>query len=171
MRVRVASRQRWRQIQPGPGWTVVVRPRRLRWISLAVALLIIGLNLYSGLTLGGTTSNGGRFFPADRLAVAGVGAVFAAAVLLPWRLRVQANATHVRVRNLIGDITLPWEVVDGVRFDRKAAWASLELSNDELVPVLAVQVLDRQEAVAAVRRLRAVLAESQRTGAVPGPSA
>lgn len=137
-----------------PAEVIVVRPRRLRWISLAAAAVILGLNAFAGVTLSGTTSNGGTLFPADQWAVAGAGAVFAALALVPWRLRVEAEADHIRVRNLLGDHTIPWELVDRVRFDRKALWASLELTNGEPLPLFAVQVIDRDEAVAAVRRLR-----------------
>ncbi|MFI7068901.1 PH domain-containing protein [Micromonospora sediminicola] len=133
---------------------VVVRPRRLRWISLAAAAVILGINVFSAVTLSGTTSNGGTLFPADRWAVAGVGVFFAALALVPWRLRVQADTRHVRVRSFFGDHTIPWELVDRVRFDRKALWASLELTSGEPLPLLAVQVIDRDEAVTAVQRLR-----------------
>ena len=142
-----------RRAEPEPA-EVVVRPRRLRWISLAAAVVILGLNVFSGVTLSGTTANGGRLFPADRWAVAGIGVFFAALALVPWRLRVQADTQHIRVRNLVGDLTVRWDLVDRVRFDRKALWASLELTNGEQLSLLAVQVIDRDEAVTAVRRLR-----------------
>ncbi|MEK8110499.1 hypothetical protein NKG94_51585 [Micromonospora sp. M12] len=51
----------------------MLRPRRLRWISLAAAAVILGINVFAGVTLSGTTSNGGTLFPADRWAVAGIG--------------------------------------------------------------------------------------------------
>lgn len=157
--------------EPGPAWSVVVRPRRLRWISLGAAVFILGINLFSGVTLSGTTSNGGQLFSTDRWAVAGIGAVFAALALLPWRFLVQADATRVRVRNLVGDVSIPWDVVERVRFDRKSVWASLELSNGELVPLLAVEIFDRQEAVSAARRLRNLHADFQRATRVQDPPA
>jgi hypothetical protein len=58
-----------------------------------------------------------------------------------------------------------------VRFDRKSVWASLELSNGELVPLLAVEIFDRQEAVSAVRRLRNLHADFQRAARVQDPPA
>lgn len=150
-----------RRAAPAAEWDVVVRPRRVRWISLAAAAVIMGVFVFSGLTLDGTTANGGELFPADRWAVIGVGVALGALALVPWRLRVQADAERVRVRNLLGDVTVPWQVVDRVRFDRKALWASLELANGDAVPLLAVQVIDRDEAVAAVRQLRQVHSRSR----------
>ncbi|WP_262420775.1 PH domain-containing protein [Micromonospora aurantiaca (nom. illeg.)] len=143
------------------GEEVTVRPRRIRQISIGAAAVILAINLYAGLTLSGTTSNGGRLFPADRWAVIGVGVLFTALALLPWRLRVQADRERVRVRNLVGDVTVPWEVVERVRFDRNAVWASLDLINGDVVPLLSVQVIDHEDAVAAVRRLRALLAAAR----------
>ncbi|MGJ3224841.1 PH domain-containing protein [Micromonospora aurantiaca (nom. illeg.)] len=133
---------------------VTARPRRIRQVSAAAALVVLAVGVYSGLTLSGTTSNGGRLFPADRWAVVGVGAMLAALTLLPWRLRVHADVNQVRVCNLLGDVVVPWNLVERVRFDRKAAWASLDLINGDAVPLLGVQVFDREEAVAAVRALR-----------------
>ena len=43
-------------------------------------------------------------------------------------------------------------------FDRKSAWASLRLRNDDEVALLAVQAVDREHAVRAVEGLRALLA-------------
>ncbi|WP_435585961.1 PH domain-containing protein [Micromonospora aurantiaca (nom. illeg.)] len=146
---------------------VVVRPRRIRQVSLASAIVILGLNVYAAVTLSGTTSTGGKLFPADKWAVAGVGLSFAALALRPWRLRVQADTRHIRVRNLIGDVIVPWELVDRVRFNRGALWASLELTNGELLPVLAVQVIDTDEAVTAVRALRRLLDASRGEAASP----
>lgn len=117
---------------------VTVRPRRIRQVSIGAAVVILAINVSAGLTLIGTTSNGGRLFPADRLAVIGVGAFFTALALLPWRLHVCADVERLRVRNLLGDVTVPWRVVERVRFDRKALWASLDLINGDVVPLLSV---------------------------------
>ncbi|MCZ7379803.1 PH domain-containing protein [Micromonospora sp. WMMC250] len=169
----VTPRAHQRRVEAQPGEVVVLRPRRLRWISLAAAAVILAINGFAGVTLSGTTSNGGALFPADRWAVAGIGVFFAALALVPWRLQVEADADHVRVRNLIGDHTVAWALVDRVRFDRTALWASLELTNGEPLPLFAVQFIDGDEAVKAVRRLRQLHAASrvQAAGANPAPSA
>ncbi|BCJ67918.1 hypothetical protein Prubr_49390 [Polymorphospora rubra] len=57
---------------------------------------------------------------------------------------------------MVGSWDLPWDVVRSVRFDRGSAWASVELHDDELIPVLALQVVDKEHAVDGVRALRAL---------------
>jgi Bacterial PH domain len=54
-----------------------------------------------------------------------------------------------------------------VRFDRGSPWASLELRDDDVVQVMAVQVMDKEYAVDAVRALRHLLAAAQ-TGPTSG---
>jgi hypothetical protein len=83
------------------------------------------------------------------------------------RPRVSADARGIRIRNVIGSYDLPWNVVRSIEFRRGSPWASLELRDDEVVAIMAVQAADRAYAVAAVRGLRALLAESQAGGEVP----
>jgi hypothetical protein len=144
---------------PGPadgGPDVVrLRPHRARvtaWI-LAVALVVLFALLGTALT-GATGDGPGVFRRGDQLAMIGLGVLGALGALSINRVRVEADDRTVRVRNVVGSYDLPWEVVRAVRFDRGAAWASLELENDDLVSVLAVQAVDRERAVDAVRALR-----------------
>jgi thioesterase domain-containing protein len=48
--------------------------------------------------------------------------------------------------------------VRAVRFGHGAAWATLDLAEDESVSVMALQSADKDRAVRAVRELRAMLA-------------
>jgi len=136
---------------------VRVRPRRIRlvcWI-LAPALFLMFSLLSIGLH-GPTGSGAATFQRGDQLAMVGLGVLGGALVLLFTRPRVEADAHGVRVRNVIGSYDLPWNAVRAVRFDRGSAWANLELQDDELVPILALQVVDRELAVDGVRALRAL---------------
>ncbi|SDZ31946.1 PH domain-containing protein [Micromonospora pattaloongensis] len=139
-----------------------LRPHRIRvtcWL-LAAALLITFTLV--GTALRGATGGGmGAFQRGDQLAMVGLGLFGAAIILLFTRPRVEADARGVRVRNVIGSYELPWEVVRAVRFDRGAAWASLELHDDDLIPMVALQVVDRERAVEGVRALRALHAAHQ----------
>ncbi|WP_434743959.1 PH domain-containing protein [Micromonospora sp. SH-82] len=134
---------------------VTLRPRRIRvvcWAS-AVALVVTFSLLATGLQ--GPTGNGyGTFQRGDGFAMIGLGLIGAVAILLFTRPRVQADAWGIRVRNIIGSYELPWEVVRGVRFDRGAPWASVELHDDDLLPVVALQAADKDRAVEGVRALR-----------------
>jgi hypothetical protein len=136
---------------------VRVRPRRIRvvcWI-LSPALFVMFALLSIGLH-GSTGSGAATFQRGDQLAMVGLGVLGGLLVLLFTRPRVEADARGIRVRNVIGSYDLPWAVVRAVRFDRGSAWANLELHDDELVPMLALQAVDRELAVDGVRALRAL---------------
>jgi hypothetical protein len=68
------------------------------------------------------------------------------------------------VRNLLGFYDLPWEVVRAVKFNRGAPWVTLELEDDDVVAVLAVQAADKEYALRAVRGLRALHEAAQHRG-------
>lgn len=135
--------------------TIRLRPRRIRvvcWTSAAVLVVVFSLVATS---LTGATGNGyGSFQRGDQIAMVGLGVFGALGFLLFTRPRVEADARGVRVRNVIGSYELPWEVVRGVRFDRGAPWASLELHDDDLLPMVALQAADKERAVEGVRALR-----------------
>jgi hypothetical protein len=133
---------------------VRVRPRKavvVCWIA-AVAVVLIFSAVATALR--GETEGGGVFGFADQVAMVGLGLLGAAGILAFTRPRVEADRDGIRVRNVVGSYTLPWDVVREVRFARGAPWASLELVNDDLLPVMAVQAADKEYAVAAVRQLR-----------------
>jgi hypothetical protein len=135
--------------------TIHLRPRRIRvvcWTSAAVLVVVFSLVATS---LSGATGNGyGSFQRGDQIAMVGLGVFGALGFLLFTRPRVEADARGVRVRNVVGSYELPWEVVRGVRFDRGAPWASLELHDDDLLPMVALQAADKERAVEGVRALR-----------------
>ncbi|MBF9127963.1 PH domain-containing protein [Plantactinospora sp. S1510] len=136
---------------------VRVRPRRIRvvcWI-LSPALFVTFTLLSIGLH-GSTGSGAATFQRGDQLAMIGLGVLGGLLVLLFTRPRVEADARGVRVRNVVGSYEVPWSVVRAVRFDRGSAWANLELHDDELMPILALQAVDRELAVDGVRALRAL---------------
>ncbi|MFD2767732.1 PH domain-containing protein [Micromonospora eburnea] len=134
---------------------VTVRPRRIRlvcWVSAALLLVVFSL-VATSLT-GGTGNGYGTFQRGDQIAMIGLGVFGALGILLFTRPRVVADAKGVRVRNVLGSHELPWEVIRGVRFDRGAPWASLELHDDDLLPMIALQAADKERAVEGVRALR-----------------
>jgi hypothetical protein len=90
-------------------------------------------------------------------------------VLLVARPRVVADEEHVKIQNILGGYDLPWSVVHAVRFDRGNPWLTLELENDDVVAVMAIQATDKEHAVTGARTLRALLA-AHRT-AHPQPAA
>ena len=139
---------------------VLVRPVRLvRACRLAAALLVVVFTVVA-LSL----RNGGGadvFGVADQVAMVGLGALMAGAVLSLTRARVEADATGIRWRNVLGERTLSWQVVRAVRLDEGSPWASLDLHDDDTVALLAVQANDKEHAVRAVLALRDLLAASR----------
>lgn len=132
-----------------------LKPRRIRVVCWASAIALVVVFGLVATSLSGPTGNGyGTFQRGDQFAMVGLGVFGALVVLLFTRPRVEADARGVRVRNVIGSYELPWEVVRGVRFDRGAPWASLELHDDDLLPMVALQAADKEFAVEGVRALR-----------------
>jgi hypothetical protein len=132
-----------------------LRPRRIRLICGVAAAAILVVFTAVGTALRGSTGEGSATFRSgDQAAMIGLGVLAALAILAFTRPRVEADQRGIRVRNLIGGYDLPWEVIRAVRFDRGSPWASLELRDDDVVQVMAVQVMDKEYALDAVRTLR-----------------
>ena len=133
------------------------RPRRVRVIAALAAPAIVAIFTVLSFGLKGSTGDGyGQFQAGDQFAMIGLGVLAAFGVLVFTRPRVRADAQGIRIRNVVGGYDLPWAVVRAVRFDRNAAWAMLDLQDDETVPVHALQAVDKDYAVAGVRALRAL---------------
>jgi hypothetical protein len=145
---------------------VHARPQRLRVVCWVSALVIVAVFTLVASALRGGTEGGGTFAAGDQAAMVGLGVLLAAGVLAMSRPRLVADADGLRIRNIVGGYTLPWAVVRSIRFDDHSPWVSLELADDDTVPVMAVQAADKAYAVSAVRRLRALLEAHQ---AEPGP--
>ncbi|XTZ18056.1 PH domain-containing protein [Micromonospora echinospora] len=134
---------------------VRLRPRRIRVVCWSSAVALVVVFSLVATSLHGPTGNGyGSFQRGDQVAMIGLGVLGALGALLFTRPRVEADARGVRVRNIIGSYELPWDVVRNVRFDRGAPWASLELYDDDLLPMVALQAADKELAVDGVRALR-----------------
>jgi hypothetical protein len=141
---------------------VHIRPRRIRAVSRIAAAACVLASIALAAALSGSVAGGPELFgPADRVATVGLGVVGALAVLALGRPAVTADQHGVRVRNIVGGADLPWNVVRAVRFDRGVSCASLELHDDDLVMVQAVQAVDKEHAVAAIRELRRLHADHQ----------
>lgn len=131
------------------------RPRKVRRVAVAAAVLLIGVFTVIAVLLR-QTSTGVYFRLSDQVAMVVLGLLLAGAALLFTRPRVRAGADGVEVRNLLGSRTLPWELVLRVSFPDGAPWARLELPDDEYIAVMAIQAADGRHAVQAIRSLRAV---------------
>ncbi|WP_188828225.1 PH domain-containing protein [Nocardia camponoti] len=141
--------------EPASEWELIVRPRKAIRTSVIIAVVILAFFTVGGILLR-TGSTGVNFRLADQVAMIMIGVLGAAAVLLFTRPRLRAGAHGVSVRNILGDRDVPWSYVRGVSFADRKAWARLELTDDEYIPVLAIRANDKARAAAALEQLRAL---------------
>ncbi|HZG92550.1 MAG TPA: PH domain-containing protein [Pseudonocardia sp.] len=99
---------------------------------------------------------------ADQVAMVLMGLLLAGGLLLLARPRVRADAEGIEVRNFGTARRLPWELVVRVAFPDGASWARLDLPDDEYLPVIALQAVDRGYAVRGITRLRELHAAAHR---------
>ena len=141
---------------------VVSRPVVLTRVCWGVAALVLAVFVVVAVALGGGPPGDAQFQLADQVAMVFLGALVAGAVLGFTRARVVGDATGVRIRNVLGEKLIPWQVVREVRMDEGASWASLELQDDDTVALLGIQSNDGDRAIDAVLGLRALLAASRK---------
>lgn len=156
------GQQEKKEQEKGAGEKVVLRPRRLFVISWVGAVAIMALFIAIALVLR-NTDTGVFFRTADQVAMILIGAFIAGGILLVARPRVRADAEGIEVRNIILTRHLPWDQVERIAFPDGASWARLDLPDYEYFPVMAVQAVDGQRAVDAIRRLRALHAAARAT--------
>ena len=138
-------------------WDLEVRPRLTPYFAYGAAAIILAAHVTVGVLLK-ISSTGVIFQTADQVAIALLGVVIACVVLLFARPRLRVGAPGVAVRNLFGYRLIPWSDVVGVTFPRGARWARVDLPDDEYIPVMAIQTVDKERAVEAMDSVRGLLA-------------
>ena len=141
----------------------------MRLLCALVAVVVVAGMTVVALSLQSSSTGVVAFGPVDQVAIAGLGLVMGAGILFLGRSRVDADADGIRWRNVVLQHELPWSAVRAVAFDRKSAWASLILRNDDEVALFAVQAVDRERAVQAVEGLRELLAAARAQEPTPPP--
>jgi hypothetical protein len=138
-------------------WDVELRPHRSPLFIYAAAFLIAAMHIVVGVLLK-IKSSGVIFHTADQVAIALLGLVIAGAVLLFARPRLRVGPAGLSVRNLLGDKLVPWADVVGVSFPAGRRWARIDLPDDEYIPLMAIQAVDKERAVDAMDAVRSLLA-------------
>lgn len=133
--------------------SVVVRPRKVRQVAIPAAIVLVVVFAVVAVLLRNTPT-GVYFRISDQIAMAGLGVLLACGVLLLTRPRLLADMDGVEVRNIVTTQRYSWPLVQAISFPDGAAWARLELPEDEYVPVMAIQSTDGDRAVQAMRDLR-----------------
>ncbi len=138
-----------------PAGPVQFRPFRSVIMASVLAVLILIAFTVVGLLLR-QSDTGAVFRTSDQVAMIVLGVLLAGATML-WAVpRVRADAEGIEVRNVLTSKRFAWREVLSVSFPDGAAFARLELPDDEYYTVMAVQVVDGWRAVTAVRALRAL---------------
>ncbi|MCV7066563.1 PH domain-containing protein [Mycolicibacterium farcinogenes] len=134
-------------------WDVDIRPHRTPYFAYGAALIILLAHVTVGLLLK-VGSTGVVFQTSDQVGIALLGAIIAGVVLLFARPRLRIGPSGVAVRNLVSFKVIPWHDVLGVSFPVGARWARLDLPDDEYIPVMAIQAIDKGRAVQAMDQVR-----------------
>nr|WP_245266908.1 PH domain-containing protein [Saccharomonospora piscinae] len=140
---------------------VVLRPRRVFWMSLPLALLLLGVFTTVAVLLR-SEDTGVIFQASDQIAMIGVGVFLAAGAMLFTTPVVKADAEGVHVRNIVVSRHFRWDEVLAISFPDGASFARLELPDYEYHSVMAIQAVDRDRAVSGVRSLRRLHAAATR---------
>lgn len=138
------------------GWDLEVRPHLTPYFAYGAAFVIAAAHIAVGALLK-IKSSGVFFQTADQVAMGVLGLIIAGAVLLFARPRLRVGAAGVAVRNLLTYRLIPWSDIAGVSFPMGARWARIDLPDDEYVPAMAIQAVDKGRAVEAMDRLRELL--------------
>ncbi|MGW5051716.1 PH domain-containing protein [Actinokineospora sp. NPDC004072] len=132
---------------------MTVRPIKVRFVAVAFAVVFIAVFTAVGVLLK-NQSTGVYFQTSDQVAMIGIGVLLALGALWFTWPKVTADETGVVVRNMLGSKLVPWSDVVAVTFPDGASYARLELPDDEYIVLMAVQSIDRDRAVLAIRELR-----------------
>jgi hypothetical protein len=103
------------------------------------------------------STTGVVFQTADQVAMVGLGVVIAGVVLLFARPRLRAGRSGLAVRNMLGEKVIAWPDVVDVSFPAGARWARVDLADEEYIPLMAIQAVDKERAVAAMDKVRDLL--------------
>lgn len=136
-------------------WELQYRSTRTPRLAVVVAAIVFAVHVVVGVLLR-VSDTGVTFRLSDQIGFALIGAVWAAAILTFTRPRIRAGARGVEIRNLVGEKSFDWDVVEGIWYPDKGRWARMELPDDENVPVMAIQASDGQLAVEAMERFREI---------------
>lgn len=138
------------------GWDAEFRPRLMRRAAVAVAVLIAAAGIVVAIL--NSRSSGAYMRAADQIAWGGLAVLIAAGILILTRPRLRVGPAGLLVRNVMEDRLIAWADVVDVSFPPGKRWARVDLEAHEYVPVVAIQSVDRQYAVAAMDTVREAMA-------------
>lgn len=143
-------------------WDAVFKPRVAPLVASGVAVLIAAVGITIAVLLR-KESTGPTLRVADQFAMAGLALILAASALLLTRPRVKVGRRGLAVRNILEYRLIGWDEVVDVAIPPGRRWARVELGHNEYVPVLAIQVVDRERAAVAMETVRESMARHRGT--------
>lgn len=138
-------------------WDAELRPHLTPVFVYAAAFLVAAVHIAVGFLLK-MGSSGVIFQTSDQVAMAILGLIIAGGMLLFARPKLRIGPAGLAVRNLLGYRLIPWSEVVGVSFPAGGRWARVDLPDDEYVPVMAIQAVDKDRAVEAMDTVRSLVA-------------
>jgi hypothetical protein len=123
-------------------------------MAFGMATAAVVVCVVAAVLLGGAREWG----PADQVALVAFGVGIAAFLLRYATIRAVPDEEGLTVRNLVLTRRVDWSDVVGVRFDEGAPWVTLDLADDDELPVMAVQRADGPQAREEARRLAGLVA-------------
>jgi hypothetical protein len=140
-----------------PAYDLEVKPYLTPYFAYGAAFLIAAAHIAVGFLLK-VGSSGVIFRTADQVAIGVLGVIIGCLVLMFARPRLRVGPDGLFVRNLLGYRLIPWSDVVDVSFPKGARWARVDLPDDEYVPLMAIQSVDKERAVDAMDAVRALVA-------------
>jgi hypothetical protein len=137
---------------------VTARPQLMARIGWACAAVVFAAFVVNALVMKHANA-GASFGDKDQVATAVIGFILAGLFVMLTRPALVADAEAVRLRSFLGGYrVVPWELVVRVEFPSNVRFARLVLPGDEALAIYAVQRMDRDRAVEAMRGLRRLFA-------------
>lgn len=147
---------------PAPDRDLVVEARPIRTARIANVAAAVAFCVFVVVALVMRRFNAGATFGVeDQIFTVIVGVIVAGGLHLPARPRLRADRAAVRMRSYVGNWrTIPWDAVVAVEFPSSVRFAQLRLPGEERLAIYAVQRADREHAIATMRGLRTLFAET-----------
>lgn len=148
-----------------------VRPHRIVSYATVATVVVVGAMVTVGILLR-SSDDGVSFRTADQVGLIGIGLLMGALIMVAAaRPRLRVDEAGLQVRNMVGHRDIPWQLVHRIAFPEGAQWPVLMLADDETYPVVAIQAMDRQRAVGAMRSVRALFDRFAVNPPTPTPEA
>jgi len=133
---------------------VTARPQVMTRIGWGCAAFVFATFVVISLVMKHANA-GASFGDKDQVATAVIGFILAGLFVMLTRPALVADPESVRLRSFLGGYrVVPWELIVRVEFPSSVRFARLVLPAEETLAIYAIQRLDREYAVEAMRGLR-----------------